>query len=452
MKKFGAFTLSIILINAVINLRHSAIMAKVGYEALFFYGVAAACFLIPCGLVSAMLASNNNRQGGVYAWVANEFGDNFGMLTIWSAWIDTVIAFPTMLSYMVSIIFSIFHLNQNIYRLQYFVTMLIILLITSLICLRGIHFSKKLNLIGFILGTLAPIILIMIITASWWCVGNHININYHSSDLVPKHLSDYSLLASVLVSYGGLQIIGYYSQVVKNQKVDFLVATIISSVAIVVITVVVSLSIAFIVPNNKISLSSGVIDTFSTFFNYSNMSWMIYPMGIMLFIGSFTALCTWLYGPASGLHVAISNKSNLNKLSHLNTYDSPATIIYIQIIIAGLLSYLFVFLPTINNAYWVITVMTGQYAALSYIYIFAAAIKFISRTKDIKFILPRIIMLIISFIGFLACIFVFFISFLPPTYIESISLLKYEIVLSVGILIYISIPTLVYLKTKIKKH
>ena len=56
-------------------------------------------FLIPTALVSAELASNTHMQGGIYGWVKQAFGKHIGFFAIWLQWIENVIWYPTILSF-----------------------------------------------------------------------------------------------------------------------------------------------------------------------------------------------------------------------------------------------------------------------------------------------------------------------------------------------------------------
>ena len=93
------FSLVMITIGSVDSIRNLPATALFGSSLIFFFCLAAICFLIPCALVSAELASSWAKQGGVYIWVKEAFGQRFGFLAIWFQWIENVIWYPTILAF-----------------------------------------------------------------------------------------------------------------------------------------------------------------------------------------------------------------------------------------------------------------------------------------------------------------------------------------------------------------
>ena len=83
-KKLTAFTLTMMIVAAVISLRGLPMMAKEGTAMLFYILFATVMYLIPASLVSAELGSAfSDRQGGVGAWVSEAFGPAWGFTAIW---------------------------------------------------------------------------------------------------------------------------------------------------------------------------------------------------------------------------------------------------------------------------------------------------------------------------------------------------------------------------------
>ena len=39
------------------------------------------------------------RAGGIYAWVEQAFGDRSGFLAVWFEWVENIVWFPTVLSF-----------------------------------------------------------------------------------------------------------------------------------------------------------------------------------------------------------------------------------------------------------------------------------------------------------------------------------------------------------------
>ena len=63
-KPLGVFTLITINIIAIDSLRNLPANAASGYSIISYYAIAALCFLLPCALITAELATLNNLISG----------------------------------------------------------------------------------------------------------------------------------------------------------------------------------------------------------------------------------------------------------------------------------------------------------------------------------------------------------------------------------------------------
>src|SRR5438046_332839 len=102
-KPLGVFSLVMINVIAVDNLRSLTAGAEYGFALVFFYILAALLFFIPTILVAAELATGWPTTGGVYVWVREAFGTRWGFLTIWIQWIYNVVWYPTIFAFIAGI-------------------------------------------------------------------------------------------------------------------------------------------------------------------------------------------------------------------------------------------------------------------------------------------------------------------------------------------------------------
>ena len=78
--KLSVATLAIMNVTAVVSLRGLPAEAEYGVSSAFYYLFAALVFLIPTALVAAELAAMfSNKQGGVFRWVGEAFGNMAAM-------------------------------------------------------------------------------------------------------------------------------------------------------------------------------------------------------------------------------------------------------------------------------------------------------------------------------------------------------------------------------------
>ena len=81
-RTLNVFVLAMLSLAVVISLRNLPLTAEYGLSSIFFYLIAAVCFMLPYALVSAELASGWPKAGGVYIWVREALGDRWGFFAI----------------------------------------------------------------------------------------------------------------------------------------------------------------------------------------------------------------------------------------------------------------------------------------------------------------------------------------------------------------------------------
>src|SRR5450432_283077 len=100
MTKISTFTLVLLITGAIDSIRNLPTTALFGSTLIFFFLFSAIIFLIPVALVSAELASIwSDIEGGIYSWIKHSFGEKLAFLAIWLQWINTMVWYPTILSF-----------------------------------------------------------------------------------------------------------------------------------------------------------------------------------------------------------------------------------------------------------------------------------------------------------------------------------------------------------------
>src|SRR6202044_890277 len=98
INKLGTFALTLLITGAIDSIRNLPASALFGSSLIFFFIFSAIAFLLPTALVSAELAANGN-EGGIYQWARLAFGERIGFLAVWLQWINNLVWFPTILSF-----------------------------------------------------------------------------------------------------------------------------------------------------------------------------------------------------------------------------------------------------------------------------------------------------------------------------------------------------------------
>lgn len=437
--------LAMINVAAITSLRNLSIMVEYGFSSIFYYVLAALFFFIPSALVCAELATGWPRSGGIYRWVTEAFGDHCGFFAIWISWMLSISWFPAVLTFTAAAMAYMF-MPELIHHKGYMVcVMLGVFWLATAMNFFGMQLSGWISTIGVILGTIIPGFLIIALGTLWLYLDKPLKLHMSWQTLIPTiDISNMVFFAGVLLAFAGMEISAYHAREAENPQKDYPRAILISSVIILLISIMGSLSIAFVVSHHEVSLFAGLMQAFGEFFGAFHLEWAVPILAGFAAIGSLAGINTWIVGPAKGI-LAASEKGFLPPiLQKLNRHDMPIGTLIFQAIVGSLLTAVFFFMPDVNSAFWIITALTIQFAMIMYILVFAAAICLRYRQKDVyrAYRIPgkhNVGMWLVAGVGLLVCVFGFCICFMPPKQLNTGAIIFYESYL-IGGLVLLSLP------------
>lgn len=447
-KKYAltVFTLTMITVGSVDSIRNLPATALFGSQLIAFFILGAVFFLIPTALVSAELASGWAQQGGIYIWVKEAFGKKMGFLAIWLQWIENVIWYPTILSFVAGTIGYL--INPSLASNPYFLWFVIVSSFwgATFVNLRGMRSSGLFSTVCTISGLLLPMSLIIGLGAAWITDGNPVQIQFDTASILP-HWQDRSIwvsLTAIILSFCGIEIATVHANDVENPQRAFPRA-LIYSVCIILSTLILgSLAIAVVLPQQDINLVAGIMQAFDAFFAQYHLSWMMPVIALMLVMGGFGGVSNWIIAPTKGLLVAAQDDNLPPVFQRVNRQGAPVTMLVGQAIIVTLLSSLFLFMPSVNGSYWLLTALAAQLYMLMYLLMFLAAIKLRIKAPDHPraFRIPGGLlgMYTVAGVGMIGVLTTLVVSFLPPDGIDVGSVSRYEFTLVFGLLLMCSPP------------
>lgn len=451
------FPISFIAIAAIINLRNLPLMAKVGLHSIFFYSIAALFILIPSALVCAELSTAfSENTGGIYTWVRRAFGEKTGFLAIWSEWFNNVVAFPTSIAFIATAIAYLFNPDLSHHKSYMFIMMMAIIWGTTFYNFLGLRASCRLNYIGTIFGILIPGLVMLLLAAFWLLSGHPSQIHFSARAILPTmHMSNIAFMIGVFSAYAGMQIIAFHARNVVNPARTFPRAILLSTILIFLITLLVSLAIAVVVPVAKLNIISGLFSGFQLFLANFHIAWLLPILIILIAISCLSELSAWLLGPARG--VVNASKDGLFPKFFAKEKDNgaPTNTLLLQAVIVSFISLLFIFMPSFSIAFWLLMVLTSQFTMVAYILMFGSAIRL--RHKDPQtprpFKIPgnKLGVWIICGLGIIAAILAIILSFAPPSQLHIQNIKHFEMVLIAGDIIYLLIPIVLYYCCKKQK-
>lgn len=444
-KVLSVFSLVMINVIAVDSLRTLPISAKLGLSLVSYYLVAAFAFFIPVALVAAEMATAYPNTGGIYIWVREAFGKRAGFITIWLQWIYNVVWYPTMLSFIAATMAYL--ISPDLANNKFFLlgSALILFWLFTLLNCFGMRLSSIVSIIGASIGTVLPMLAIIFLAVIWMIQGRPIAVNYPSSWLPDfSSFGNLSLFSAILFGLIGMEMSAVHAEEVKNPQRDYPRALLYSTLLIISTLSLGSLSIVIVVPNDHLSVVSGLIDAYAVFFASYHMTWMTSVIAVLIILGGLSGVSAWIIGPTKGLLVSARDGSLPARFARVNKYGAPVTILVTQALIFTALSSIFILLDSINAAYWMLSDLSAQMALLVYIIMFSAAIKLRYSKPDHPrgYTIPggNTVMWIVAGTGIVCCIAAMIIGFVPPSQIPIGNIYLFESFLVGGLILFVVIP------------
>ncbi len=443
------FSLTMLITGAIDSIRNLPATALFGPTLIFFFIFAAILFLLPVALISAELSSKWTHKGGVYFWVTKALGEKIGFLAIWLQWINTMVWYPTMLSFIAGIIAYIIDpaLAQNKYYL--ITVILVVFWCLTLLNLRGLRTSARFASVCTVIGMVVPMIFIIVLAVIWVISGQPMQIHLSDHNVIPSlsHPQSWVSLTAIVASYLGMELATVHVSHVKNPSRNFPKA-LMYSVGIIVTTMILgSLAIAMVLPHDHIDLVTGVMAVFTSFFKAYHMHWFVPVVAIMILVGCFGGMINWIISPARGLLQAAEHHFLPKFLQYKNKHDVAAAVLILQAILVSLVCLVFLLVPSVNGSYWLLTDLSTELYLLMYVLMFIAAmvLKFRHPRVEGAFHLPgkRWFYCFVCLLGLMGCSLALVIGFFPPDGIDVGGAGHYAVMFTIGLLVMLA-PLLLF--------
>ena len=447
----GVLTLSMLNLAVVCTLRGLPTMAEEGLSLVFYFIFVALIFLIPISLISAELATGwpPHGPGGVYIWVKEAFGPRAGFLAIWLQWVQNVVWFPAVLSFIAATLAYIY--DPKFAENKYYMVAIILVVFWggTFINFRGMKTSGLLSSICVIAGTIAPGILIIVLGAIWFFSGKPSAIAFSFDGLFPdlSKINNIVFLAGAFLIFSGMEVAGVHSQEVKDPKRTYPKAIFLAALIAIVLLTFGALSVAIVVPAKDLSLVAGIMETFTVFFHAHGFHWLIPIFAVLIAAGGVGEVSAWIIGPAKGLMVTAEEGHLPPFLQKVSENDVPVNILIAQGVIVTAITLVFLLMPTVSSSYWILSAFSILLYLIMYIFVFAAAIR-------LRYSEPGVVrayrvpggnpgMWIVAGAGILGALFTLVVGFFPPSQIETGGILFYESFLIIGTVVACVIPFII---------
>lgn len=444
-----ASTIAFINLAAICNIKNFPLFAEFGLAVVALLALAAIIFFIPAAFVSAELASGWPERG-VYTWVREALGPRMGFIAVWLQWIENVIYYPTILTFIAAAIAYIFDPELATNKTFLISTILITFWIATLVNFLGMRISGLISVITALLGTVVPVVLITILSAGWLMKGLPSQISFNMRALAPDlhSLKELVLFSGILFGLAGVEMSAVHAKNVQNPRIAYPKGIFLSAILILGFSTIGALAIGVIVPIHDIQLTSGAMEAFRYVLDAFHVSWAMPIVAAIVSFGALGMLSTWIVGPSRSLF-ATAMHGDLPPFFHKeNKSGMPIGILIAQGVIVTILSLVFFFMPSINSSYWILLSLAALLYQLMYVLMFVSAIilryKYPKVERMYRIPFGNIGMWIVGCIGILGSLFGFMLCFIPPSQFDTGDLFFFESFLIVSCIIFCLIPVLIY--------
>ncbi len=435
-KKISFLALALLIISAIDSNRNLPSSAIFGAPLIFFFLFAAVFFLFPSSLVAAELSAAFPEEGGIYHWVRAAFGEKVGLCAIWLQWINTVVWYPTILSFIAGTLTYLFDpslMENKAYMICVIAAIFWALTIANLF---GLNISARINTIFASIGTVFPMLLLIVLGAFWVLKGNPFQISISAKAIFPslEEFNTWTALEAVIGSFVGMELSGVHVNHVPHPQKTFPRALLLSSLYILATMLLGSLTIAIVLPVAKINLAGGLMQVFANFFQVFHLKALVPIMSFLIVIGSIGGMINWIISPAKGLLHASKYGFLPPFFTKPNRLGAPGRILIAQALLVTLFCAILLLLPTVNAFYWFLTALSNCLYMFMYILMFLSVYKLRSQNLQRAFKVPggKFGLGVVSLFGLIGATLTIIFGFVPPDNVDTGSALRYTLMIAAG--------------------
>jgi amino acid transporter len=190
------------------------------------------------------------------------------------------------------------------------------------------------------------------------------------------------------------------------------------------------------------------MQAFSAFLDKFHLAWMVPVVAVLIAVGVFGQISTWIAGPSKGL-LAVARHGFLPPfLQRVNRHGVQTHILIVQALIVTALALVFLLMPTVSSSYWILTALTAQLYLVMYVLLFVSALRLRYSEPGVvrAYKVPggKVGMWLVAGVAIVAAAFTIAIGYFPPAQLQTGNVFVYEAFLALGMVIVCAVPLLVY--------
>jgi glutamate:GABA antiporter len=294
----------VVLFNivAVLSLRWTATAAAAGPSSLTLWVLAGLLFFIPQGLAVSYLGTRFPREGGIYVWAKQAFGEGHGFLCGWCYWVNNILYYPNLL--MSTAVIGTYMIGRGDTSLMenwtyILITTLIALWLAVWLNVVGLKTGRWLQNVGA-LGTYIPgMVLIGFGLHALLTRGAATPITLESITPNLRDMSALNLWASIAFAYAGLELCSVMGDEVKDPRRTLPRSIYIAAPFIAFLYIAGTASVLWLVPSSEVHVVSGFFQAIAAGArDLGGLAWVIPVAAAFYVLGNVGGVGAWLTGPA----------------------------------------------------------------------------------------------------------------------------------------------------------
>jgi amino acid transporter len=462
-KALGVLSIGLMTAAAVVtSLRGLPLLAKEEMTMFAYLAFTVIFYLIPASLVSAELGGAfADKKGGIYACVGQAFGVHWGFLAIWLQWIQNVVWYPVALTFgAAALAYTIGRPDLAKNGIYVGLFCIVVYWLATVVVLQGVEVFAKVANWTFIIGTVLPGICLLLLFGYWIASGHPIAWQHLTDPALSQNgqarfwpaihgLGTVAFLAGIVLLFAGVEVQAVHVMEMRNPSREYPAAIGLAAIISLLIFALGAVPVAAILPYEKISLQSGVFDTFSAVIgDIWHAGWLTSLLSLLVGIGAISGVFAWLGSPSRGL-LATAHDGELPPVLHaMNGHGMPTHILMIQGVVVTVMSCLYFVIKDVSVVFFLVSAMTIALYLIAYMFMYAAGIRLRYTKPDLArpFKVPVGLagMWLVAGVGFVGVLFSFLVAFFPPDQLPVGSPVVYVILVIVGTVVFCGIPLILH--------
>lgn len=388
-KKIGLWDLVFMDVAALFGIRwiakSTAESFGLGLGAIPIWILATFIFFVPFALICAELASTYPKDGGLFQWVKEAYGEKYGFMVAWLNWTCRIFWYTGFLTFLIiNISYAINEPALADDKLFVMGLSLVIFWVLSVLSTKGMTFGKIFTRVGA-LGSTIPAILLVVMAFAAVLFGSYpVASTYTAETLMPKlNMDSLSAISSVLFALAGAEVTANFVTEMENPKRDFPRAIFIAAAIVSGLYVLGSIAITMIVPPAEITASQGILVGLAAVSSYLGFgTWFIQLVAFGIALSIIGAIILYIASPIKMLFGSVQPGIFPASLTKVNEKNIPERAVYFQACIVTVLVLALSLIPSVDAIYNILVTMTALTTLFPYAMLFAAYIRLRTDRPD----------------------------------------------------------------------